>query len=54
MFGRKKRREEELAAASATMRAVGLTDGEVHVSVTIDGTEPTRVVTAVRRAGRVR
>lgn len=49
------RAEDELAAASKVMRAVGLTDGHVHEATTIAGTEPTRVVSAVRgRGARVR
>ena len=43
------RAEDELTAAAKAMRAVGLIDGRVHDAVTIPGTEPTRVVTAVRR-----
>lgn len=49
------RAEEELAAAAKAMRASGLTDGQVHEATTIAGTEPTRVVSAVRGRGpRVR
>jgi len=49
------RAEEELAAAAKVMRSVGLTDGQVHEATTIAGTEPTRVVSAVRgRGARVR
>ena len=49
------RAEEELAAASKAMRASGLTNGQVHEATTIAGTEPTRVVSAVRGRGpRVR
>ncbi|MCC2313518.1 16S rRNA (guanine(527)-N(7))-methyltransferase RsmG [Cellulomonas xiejunii] len=49
------RAEEELAAAAKVMRSVGLTDGRVDDATTIAGTEPTRVVSAVRgRGARVR
>lgn len=48
------RAEDELTAAAKAMRAVGLVDGRVHEAVTIPGTEPTRVVTAVRRVRGVR
>ncbi|UZN03364.1 16S rRNA (guanine(527)-N(7))-methyltransferase RsmG [Cellulomonas sp. S1-8] len=49
------RAAEELAAAAQVMRSVGLIDGQVHEASTIDGTEPTRVVSAVRgRSPRVR
>lgn len=49
------RAAEELAAAAKVMRALGLVDGQVHEATTIDGTEPTRVVSAVRgRSPRVR
>ncbi|MBO0898611.1 16S rRNA (guanine(527)-N(7))-methyltransferase RsmG [Cellulomonas sp. zg-ZUI22] len=46
---------DELAEAAPVMRKLGLTDGEVHEAITIAGTEPTRIVTAVRGRGpRVR
>ena len=46
---------DELAEAAPVMRKLGLTDGEVHEASTIAGTEPTRIVTAVRGRGpRVR
>lgn len=49
------RAEEELRAAATTMRALGLRDGRVQEATTIEGTEPTRVVTAVREgSARVR
>jgi 16S rRNA (guanine527-N7)-methyltransferase len=48
------RADEELIVAAKAMRAVGLVDGKVHQAVTIPGTEPTRVVTAVRRVRGVR
>lgn len=49
------RAEDELRAAAKVMRAVGLVDGQVHEATTIDGAEPTRVVSAVRgRSPRVR
>ena len=49
------RAEDELAASGKVMRAVGLIDGRVHEVTTIAGTEPTRVVSAVRgRGARVR
>jgi 16S rRNA (guanine527-N7)-methyltransferase len=48
------RADEELIVAAKAMRAVGLVDGKVHEAVTIPGTEPTRVVTAVRRVRGVR
>ncbi|WP_307802739.1 16S rRNA (guanine(527)-N(7))-methyltransferase RsmG [Cellulomonas dongxiuzhuiae] len=49
------RAEEELAAAAGVMRSLGLVDGRVHEVTTIAGTEPTRVVSAVRgRGARVR
>lgn len=49
------RAQEELEAAGRAMRAVGLSEGRVHEVTTIPGTEPTRVVTAVRGRGpRVR
>lgn len=48
------RADDELIVAAKAMRAVGLVDGKVHEAVTIPGTEPTRVVTAVRRVRGVR
>ncbi len=49
------RAADELADAAKVMRKVGLTDGAVHEAPTIDGIEPTRVVTAIRGRGpRVR
>ncbi|GIG40888.1 16S rRNA (guanine(527)-N(7))-methyltransferase RsmG [Cellulomonas phragmiteti] len=49
------RAADELAAAGKVMRSVGLSDGRVHEATTIAGTEPTRVVSAVRGRGtRVR
>ncbi len=49
------RAQEELDEAARVMRQVGLTNGQVHEAVTIEGIEPTRVVTAVRGgSGRVR
>ena len=49
------RAEEELASAAKVMRSVGLTDGRVHEATTIAGTEPTRIVSAIRgRGARVR
>ncbi|MBD7918744.1 16S rRNA (guanine(527)-N(7))-methyltransferase RsmG [Cellulomonas sp. Sa3CUA2] len=49
------RAEEELASAAGVMRSLGLVDGRVHEVTTIAGTEPTRVVSAVRgRGARVR
>lgn len=46
---------EELAAAATVMRETGLSDGRVEEVTTIPGTEPTRVVSAVRGRGpRVR
>jgi 16S rRNA (guanine527-N7)-methyltransferase len=49
------RADEELVAATKAMKSVGLVDGRVHLATTIEGTEPTRVVTAVRgRGARVR
>lgn len=49
------RAADELAAAANVMKKVGLTDGAVHEAPTIDGIEPTRVVTARRGRGpRVR
>ena len=49
------RAADELADASKAMKKVGLTDGAVHEALTIDGIEPTRVVTAIRGRGpRVR
>ncbi len=49
------RAADELEAAAKVMRAVGLREGRVDEVVTIPGTEPTRIVSAVRGGGpRVR
>ena len=49
------RAADELAEAARVMKKVGLTNGDVHDAPTIDGIEPTRVVTAIRGRGpRVR
>ena len=49
------RAAEELEAAAKVMRAVGLSEGRVDEVVAIPGTEPTRIVSAVRGRGpRVR